>query len=81
MCVSCKAISASNSGWTRLSHSISTATLVQSFPVCYWCKNPEETLEEYYHLESQYETVHDISIFVNQRRKSPFKIKTSCKWC
>ena len=39
-------------------------------------KNPEET------LESQYETVRDISIFVNQRRKkSPFKIKTSSKWC
>ena len=43
-------------------------------------KTPEETLEEYYHLESQYKTVHDISIFVKRRRKkSTFKIKTSSK--
>ena len=43
-------------------------------------KIPEETLEEYYHLESQYEIVRDISIFVNQRqKKSPFTVQTSCK--
>ena len=43
-------------------------------------KTPEETLEEYYHLESQYETVRDIFV-IQRRKKSPFTVQTSCKWC
>lgn len=52
-----------------------TATLIHFPPVCYWCGNPEETLlydDEYYQLESEYETVRAICTFCKSEQKSPF---------